>query len=211
MSATLTTSEAIGMAALAEFTAFGYRRTSIESIARRAAVSRATVYAHWSSKEELFRALVSRLHLAHVAAMQAVADDPDLNIEDRITKLLRAQFLQFVELTSSSPYAAELYDRHGALCGDIAREAQQKAEKILATALKRAVKAGEIDLTASALSVTQFAQVLADCAHGAKGEDPAGATPADFTKRLGNSVRAIITGVGGTRHRAALPEKTPAT
>lgn len=198
MAGTLTTSETIGAAALAEFTAFGYRRTSIESIARRADVSRATVYAHWSNKEELFRALVSRLHQEHLSAMQVVADDPKLDIETRIAKLLRAQFLQFVELTSNSPYAAELYDRHGTLCGDVARDAQQQAEKILVTAVKRAAKAGEIDLAASGLTVTQLAGVLTDCAHGAKGEDPANATPAEFTTRLGHSVRAIISGVGSS-------------
>lgn len=201
VAATLTTSEAISLAALAEFTAFGYRRTSIESIARRADVSRATVYAHWSNKEELFRALVSRLHQEHLAAMQAVADDPDLDIESRITKLLRAQFLQFVELTSNSPYAAELYDRHGSLCGDIARDAQQQAEKILTSALRRSVKAGEIDLAASGLTVAQLAGVLTDCAKGAKGEDPASATPEEFTARLGNSVRVIIAGTGSARSR----------
>ena len=198
MAGTLTTSEAIGAAALAEFTAFGYRRTSIESIARRADVSRATVYAHWSNKEELFRALVSRLHQEHLAAMQAVADDPRLNIETRIAEILRAQFLQFVDLTSNSPYSAELYDRHGTLCGDLARDAQQQAEKILVTELKRAAKAGEIDLAASGLTVTQLAGVLTDCAHGAKGEDPANATPTEFTTRLGHSVRAIISGVGSS-------------
>ena len=199
MAVTPTTSEAITAAALGEFTAFGYRRTSIESIARRATVSRATVYAHWTGKEELFRALVSRLHDEHVAAMQAVADDADLNIENRITQLLRAQFLQFVELTSNSPHAAELYDSHGTLCGDIARSADARAQKILTTTLKRAVKAGEIDLTASGLTVAQLAGVLTDCAHGAKGEDPATATPSDFATRLANSVRVIIAGVGATK------------
>lgn len=201
MAGTLTTSEAVGLAALAEFTAFGYRRTSIESIARRADVSRATVYSYWSSKEELFRALVSRLHEEHLGAMQAVADDPDLDIETRVTELLRAQFLQFVELTSSSPYATELYDQHGTLCGDIARGANERAAKILTTALKRAVKAGEIDLTASGLTAAEVAGVLTDCAHGAKGEDPATATPADFTARLANSVRVIIAGVGSAKSR----------
>lgn len=196
----VTTSEAIALAALAEFTAFGYRRTSIESIARRADVSRATVYSHWSNKEELFRALVSRLHEDHLVQMQAVAADPDLDIETRITKLLRAQFLQFVELTSGSPYAAELYDRHGKLCGEIARTANERAEKILASVLKRAVKAGDVDLTPSGLTVAQLAGVLTGCAHGAKGEDPATATPAEFTTRLANSVRVIIAGVGA-RHR----------
>ncbi len=164
-------------------------------------MSRATVYAHWTGKEELFRALVSRLHDEHVAAMQAAADDPDLDIENRITQLLRAQFLQFVQLTSNSPYAAELYDSHGTLCGDIARSANERAEKILITALKRAIKTGEIDLTASGLTVAQLAGVLTDCAHGAKGEDPAAATPADFATRLSHSVRVIIAGAGSSKSR----------
>ena len=198
MTAIPTTSEAIGLAALAEFKAFGYRRTSIESIARRAEVSRATVYSYWNSKEDLFRDLVTRLHEEHLSAMRAAADDPDLNCESRITRVLQARYLQFVELTSNSPYAAELYDRHGTLCGDIAAQAQRQAEKIIATVLKRAVAAGEIDLAASGLTLAQLAAVLTDCAHGAKGEDPSGATPAEFTARLGNSVRAIIAGVGGS-------------
>jgi AcrR family transcriptional regulator len=201
VAATLTTSEAVKLAALAEFTAFGYRRTSIESIARRADVSRATVYSYWSNKEELFRALVSQLHQNHVSAMRAVAEDPDLDIGSRITQLLRAQFIQFVELTATSPYAAELYDCHGTLCGDIARDAQQQAGKILSTALKRAVKAGQLDLTASGLTVAQLAGVLTDCAYGAKGEDPAAATPTDFATRLANSVRVIIAGAGSTKSR----------
>lgn len=198
MTAISTTSEAIGLAALAEFKAFGYRRTSIESIARRAEVSRATVYSYWNSKEDLFRDLVTRLHEEHLSAMRAAADDPDLNCESRITRVLQARYSQFVELTSNSPYAAELYDRHGTLCGDIAAQAQRQAEKIIATVLKRAVAAGEIDLAASGLTLAQLAAVLTDCAHGAKGEDPSGATPAEFTARLGNSVRAIIAGVGGS-------------
>jgi hypothetical protein len=101
-----------------------------------------------------------------------------------------------VELTSNSPYAAELYDRHGTLSGDIAGQAQGHAEKIIATVLRRAVAAGEIDLAASGLTLAQLAAVLTDCAHGAKGEDPSGTTPVEFATRLGNSVRAIISGVG---------------
>ena len=191
----MTTSEAISAAALAEFVAFGYRRTSVESIARRAQLSRATVYSHCAGKEELFRALVSRLHDQHLSEMREVADAPGLDIKTRITRLLAARFLRFVELTSSSPHAAELYDRHGALCGDIAEEAHRTAEKIITSVLRRAVAAGEIDLGRSGLTVAQLAGVLNDCAFGAKGEDPATATPADFTARLGHSVAVITAGI----------------
>jgi AcrR family transcriptional regulator len=192
----MTTSEAIGAAALAEFTALGYRRASIEAIARRAQVSRATVYAHCSGKDELFRSLVSSLHDEHLAAMRDVAEAPGSDIRARITRLLQARFLRFVELTSSSPHAAELYDRHGALCGDIAQDAHRRAEKLIMAVLRRAIAAGEIDLGHSGLTVGQLAGVLNDCAFGAKGEDPATATPAEFTTRLGHSVTAIIAGIG---------------
>ena len=195
------TSEAIGAAALAEFSAFGYRRASIEGIARRAQVSRATVYTHCSGKDELFRALVSRLHDEHLAAMRDAADAPGLDIKSRITRLLQARFLRFVELTSSSPHAAELYDRHGALCGDIAEDAHRRAAKVITTVLRRATAAGEVDLGACGLTVGQLAGVLNDCAFGAKGEDPASATPTEFTTRLGHSVAAIIAGIGPAAHR----------
>lgn len=197
----MTTSEAISAAALAEFTAFGYRRTSVESIARRAQVSRATVYTHCAGKDELFRALVSRLHEEHLKEMREAADAPGLDIKTRITRLLQARFLRFVELTSSSPHAADLYDRHGALCGDIAEEAHRKAEKIITAVLRRAVSAGEIDLDRSGLTVAQLAGVLNDCAYGAKGEDPALATPTDFTARVARSVAVIIAGVGSPAYR----------
>jgi AcrR family transcriptional regulator len=199
MAGGLTTSEAIAAAALAEFTAFGYRRASIEAIARRAQVSRATVYANCSGKDELFRSLVSRLHDEHLEAMREAADAPGLDIKSRITRLLQARFLRFVELTSSSPHAAELYDRHGALCGDVAEDAHRRAEKIITTVLRRAIAAGELDLGACELTVGQLAGVLNDCAFGAKGEDPASATPAEFTTRLGHSVAAIIAGIGSPR------------
>lgn len=193
----MTTSEAISAAALAEFTALGYRRASIEAIARRAELSRATVYAHCSGKDELFRSLVSRLHDEHLGAMREAAEAPGIGIEARVTRLLTARFLRFVELTSSSPHAAELYDRHGALCGDIAQDAHRRAEKLITAVLRRAVAAGEIDLGPSGLTVGQLAGVLNDSAFGAKGEDPASATPAQFTTRLGHSVGAIFAGIGG--------------
>lgn len=197
----VTTGEAIAAAALAEFSAFGYRRASIEGIARRAQVSRATVYAHYNGKDELFRALVSRLHDEHLAAMRDVAGEPGLDIQTRIARLLQARFLRFVELTSSSPHAAELYDRHGALCGDIAQDAHRKAEKIIVSVLRRAIGAGEIDLAPSGLTTAQLAGVLSDCAFGAKGEDPAHATATEFTARLGRSVAVVIAGIGGSAYR----------
>ncbi|WP_188112791.1 TetR/AcrR family transcriptional regulator [Mycobacterium simiae] len=191
-----TTREAILAAALADFATFGYRRTSIESIARRADVSRATVYLHYRGKEDIFCAVVSTLHDEHLAAMRAAAEDPDIDIHTRLIRLLQARFQRFVELMASSNNAAELYDVHNKTCGDITEEATRRADKIFAAALRRAVAAGDIDLTRSGLTISQLAGVLTDCASGAKGENPAAIPTTEFTARLTRSVRAILSGVG---------------
>lgn len=50
--------KAILDAALALFLEIGYKSTSVDAIAKRAGVSKATVYGHFSGKEGLFRAVV---------------------------------------------------------------------------------------------------------------------------------------------------------
>lgn len=168
----------------------------MESVARRAGVSRATVYLHWKSKQELFRALVQQLHDQHIAEMQAAIEKDGLSLEQRLIAVLEARFLRFVELASSSAHAAELYDLHSKLCGDIAKTSQQRSEKLLTALLRDEVAAGAADLDRCGLSAGQVAAVLFDCAHGAKGEDPSLATPAEFQRRLRRTVRVLVSGLG---------------
>lgn len=185
-------------AAVQEFSAHGYRRGSMEGVARRAGVSRATLYAHHGSKEELFRVLVARLHDEHVAAMEAALAAPG-RLEDRVLAVLLARFERWVALTAVSPFAAELYDEHSRLCGDIARASQERSERLLAQLLRRAARDGEIDLGLSGLSAARTAGVLFDCAHGAKGEDPSTATSAQFRQRLERIVAVLVHGLEARR------------
>lgn len=181
-------------AALQEFSAHGFRRSSMESVARRAGVSRATLYVHWKGKQELFRALVQQLHDEHQEEMaQALAGDG--SVAQRLVAAFEARFLRFVELTSVSPHAAELYDSHSRLCGDIARASQQRSERLLTRMLRAAARDGEIDLQRAGLSAARTAGVLFGCAHGAKGEDPSAATPELFRERLVRIVRVLIAGL----------------
>src|SRR4051794_19596604 len=53
--------EAVLAAAERAFLAHGFGVVSMDAIAREAAVSKATVYAHFTSKEELFGAVIARL------------------------------------------------------------------------------------------------------------------------------------------------------
>ena len=182
-------------AALEEFSAFGFRRTSMESVARRAGVSRATLYLYWKSKDNLFRDLVEQTHEDQVAAMELVYAKEPGDFEHRLLAMLEARFLRFIELTSASPHAAELFDLHGRLCGDVALASQEKSEKLIAKLVRNAVASGEADLSAAGLSPARVASVIFDCAHGAKGEDPSKSTPAEYRIRLGLVVRVLVTGL----------------
>lgn len=58
-------------AAFDAFTTYGFRRTSMEEIARRAGMSRPALYLHFANKEEIFRALIRSYFDTTVEAMRA--------------------------------------------------------------------------------------------------------------------------------------------
>src|SRR2546423_11032976 len=74
--------EAVGKAALIlrgarrAFLAGGFGAVSMDAIAREAGVSKATVYAHFGSKEELFGAVVAGVAEKRFRAVSALELDP---------------------------------------------------------------------------------------------------------------------------------------
>jgi AcrR family transcriptional regulator len=68
--------EAILAAAERAFLAAGFGAVSMDAIAREAGVSKATVYAHFSGKEELFGAVVANLSARRFRGFSAEALDP---------------------------------------------------------------------------------------------------------------------------------------
>lgn len=57
---------------------WGYNKTTIDDIARHAGVAKGTIYLHWKTREELFRALMLRENLKLTEdTKQRIADDPE--------------------------------------------------------------------------------------------------------------------------------------
>src|SRR5690349_23704954 len=92
--------EAVGKAALVlrgarrAFLAGGFGAVSMDTIAREAGVSKATVYAHFGSKEELFGAVIGRECEQRFAGLSAGELDPR-DLRDSLTVLGR-RFLELV-------------------------------------------------------------------------------------------------------------------
>jgi AcrR family transcriptional regulator len=147
--------EAILRAATQTFVGFGYDNASMDEVAARARTTKRTVYAHFGSKEALFRAAVGRA-VAHVhEEMPPLADPADPHGE--LTRFAVA----FLEL--STRYAAVhlqrvvmgAADRFADLGVLLHRDVLQHAEARIAAYLRRIGVTGgdgEDDLSPEALA-----------------------------------------------------------
>jgi TetR/AcrR family transcriptional regulator len=92
-----------------EFLSHGYAATSMDRIARTAAVSKATVYSHFADKEALFRALTEHLvaerltELFGASPRQALPSDPAAALTELAARCLARRpapppFLSFLRL-----------------------------------------------------------------------------------------------------------------
>jgi AcrR family transcriptional regulator len=85
--------------------AWGYRRVTIDELARRAGVGKGTIYLHWRSREEVFQAVSAREAAAMAdAIIDAVRDDP---AEVALHRYLRRLFVEAM----NRPVLRALYTR----------------------------------------------------------------------------------------------------
>jgi len=92
---------------------FGYRRVTIDDVARRAEVGKGTVYLHWSSKLELFATVLLR-EVAGIVAEQLTAMRAD-PAEIRVHRTMRRTFL----LVMRRPLARAFYTGDTELLGSL--------------------------------------------------------------------------------------------
>jgi AcrR family transcriptional regulator len=73
-------------AAVALLVRYGYRKTTIDDVAREAGVGKGTIYLHWKDKNELFRAAIWREQQRYSADLQRrIAADPQGGMLHRVT------------------------------------------------------------------------------------------------------------------------------
>jgi len=73
-------------AASALLVRWGYRKTTVDDVAREAGVGKGTIYLHWNDKNELFRAAILRAQQRLAAEIQQrIAADPEGGLLHRVT------------------------------------------------------------------------------------------------------------------------------
>jgi AcrR family transcriptional regulator len=110
------TETAILDAALAEVLAHGIRRTTASDIARRAGLSRQTLYRYWPDAQAVFAALVTRELVASLPDADTTSADLDALVELLVETADRVRRLPLVErLRDTDPelFARYILDRLG--------------------------------------------------------------------------------------------------
>jgi len=131
----------------------GWRRTTLTEVARRAGVSRMTIYRSWPDMPKLLGDLMTREWAAVV-----MTSDPDSGIADRVFATVRALrdnelFLRIVELDPELllPY---LLNRRG------------RSQDLILGLIEDAISVGQADGSIRAGDPTVMARTLVLAAHG---------------------------------------------
>ena len=189
--------EAILAAAKLLFGHYGYRRTSIDDIAREARIAKGTVYLYFKSKEEIFRALCQQLLDAMLAAAEEARQSTG-PVEQRLRRLIAAKFDSLFELVHRSPHARELIDAKNQLSGDIFSQVDRRYLRLLSAAMNDAAEQGELDFSRAGVDADTAAELLIRSAAGNELYGSTLPTPATLRKRLDALVRVFVKGLDGS-------------
>ena len=77
-------------AAIQAFVKYGYDNTSMDRIAEIANASKRTVYNHFSSKDDLFNAVLDKFD-KHLKEFKEISYDPDADIKDQLSAVIDSE------------------------------------------------------------------------------------------------------------------------
>jgi TetR/AcrR family transcriptional regulator, regulator of autoinduction and epiphytic fitness len=190
-------------AALRVFGQYGFRRTSMDDIAREAQIGKGTIYLSFASKEEVFRALSEGLAQRMLDGAEAARRRPGTTA-DKLAAMHAAWFGTYAETIRRSPHATELLDAKHRLSADLVAASASRYQRLVRDVLTEATDAGELDLESAGLTPDTAAELLIAAARGL---DTSASSPAAYGRHLGALVRVMVAGMatsqGGRRESRA--------
>lgn len=133
-------------AALGVFARYGYRKASMDEVARAAGLSRQGLYLHFPSKDVLFRAVVAfLLDRALQAAEAALSDEAQpvpAPVEERLQRAFQAMHGHYLDTVGSTPHLAELLEAARDMVGGLIDEKEGRFVDAVVRTLERSGVAG---------------------------------------------------------------------
>lgn len=151
-------------AALTVFMRYGYRKTSMDEVARAAQVSRQGLYLHFATKEELFRATLQHTLESSLTAAIAALGDSSLELEARLVRAFDEVTGRYVGMLGAG--ASDIGEAGGELGGPLLAH----YEELFLEAVAKALRASGL-MTAykpTGLTARQLADTLYATSRGLK-------------------------------------------
>lgn len=171
-------------AALATFTRYGFRKASMEEVARAAGVSRQGLYLHFPTKEELFRATIQHAVETGLAAASARAHDADLSIEDKLCGMFGEWTGRYVGMVGD--HVADLHEATTLFGGELLAQYEARFLDVVV----KVIRSSRLPAVyrSSGLSARELAESLQATARGLK---TMCTTRAEFVERFAVAVRVM--------------------
>ncbi len=171
-------------AAIAVFRRFGYRKASMDDVARAAGVSRQGLYLMFSNKEELFRRALDHALNSQLTAALGVLSDASRNLDERLISACDEWAGRFVGSLGAD--ATDLMCAGTTLAGDTLSSYGSRFERGLAEAIAQST------LTKRCRQVGVEPGELAKSLHATtRGLKQTSASREDFLKGISASVRMM--------------------
>lgn len=137
---------AILQSAMQAFARYGFRKTSMDDIARGAGMSRPALYLHYRNKEDIYRALMA---FYYDQAAHGIADalEGEGSVAERLAAAFAAQGGEAAELMITSPHGLEILDAGFTVAGDLVEAGEARLAVVYAAWLAHAAETGRVHLT----------------------------------------------------------------
>jgi AcrR family transcriptional regulator len=112
----------------------GYRATTIEGIAEAVGMSKVTVYGYFADKDEIFKAVGSRIAGSLTGTVSEQLGKPGA-VADRVYAALAAKHRLVFDIVRGSPFSAELFQINALLMKDIFSKADEAIIEDIAQAI----------------------------------------------------------------------------
>ena len=174
--------------ALVTFARFGYRKTSMDEIARAANISRPGLYLYFRSKDEVFRAAVAQALERDIAAAEEALGETGPPLSDRLVAAFDHWTGRYLGAISRD--IASVIDDNPALLGDLVVEYPDRFAQLVTAAIGAHFIARDATAPSSpAAHTTAVAQTLISAAIGIKQQvDDRDA----FAERLSVAIGVIV-------------------
>lgn len=140
--------QAILVSAWQAFATYGFRKTSMDDIARGAGMSRPALYLHYRNKEAIFGGLVSGYYsLALETVTAALAGEG--SVAQRLAAAFAAQGGPAMQAMMDSPHGLELFEEGLSAAGAEVEDGEAGMRALYARWLQAEAEAGRVELTGS--------------------------------------------------------------